>query len=444
MKELVYFKTFGCKSNLYDTQVMISSLKDFDIANKEEDASIVVVNSCTVTNAADASVRSYVRGLQREGKRVVLTGCGVKNNARDLLEKRLIQGAFPHAKKEAINAFLLDDSSWLDKADSLDSLLQDDASHIDSTLIDSYTSKSRAFIKVQEGCDFSCSYCIIPSVRGGARSFPLGQVLEQVGLLASRGSENSAKLEFVLTGTNVGSYGADIGSSISELLSSMFKIEGVERVRIGSLESSQIDGGLLALLNHKKLEKHLHIALQNASDTMLDLMNRQNSVASDRALFDTIAKAGYAIGVDYIVGHPGESKEVFKEALANFKKLHITHIHPFIYSVRKGTRSEMLAKKLGMVNGKEAKARLHTLKDIVQENNLAFRKKQADLGTRLHVLVERSMPNSLDDPLGIGGFVSSGFDEYYNLCKIYSKVPLAGMVEVASFRAKRGYNEAEI
>ena len=186
----VFFKTFGCRTNTFDTQVMINALKDFIPTPYEEDSDIVVVNSCTVTNGADSGVRNYINRLQNEGKKIYFTGCGVQTQGKMLLDKGLVSGVFGHSHKENINALLNKQTHFF---------LEDDLESLDDKILSDFVGRSRAFIKIQEGCDFQCSYCIIPSVRGRARSFPLSKIVQQVERLSDKGFS-----EFILTGTNNG------------------------------------------------------------------------------------------------------------------------------------------------------------------------------------------------------------------------------------------------
>ena len=320
LKQKVYFKTFGCRTNTFDTQVMINALKDFIQTPYEEESDIVVVNSCTVTNGADSGVRNYINRLQNEGKRIYFTGCGVQTQGQTLLDKGLVNGVFGHSHKEKINTLLKQDSKFY---------LQDDLQSLENEILSDFVGKSRAFIKIQEGCDFACSYCIIPSVRGSARSFSEEQIVKQVENLTQKGFK-----EFILTGTNMGSWGKDFGLNLSILVESLCAIPSLKRLRFGSLEPSQIDEAFLKILEHKKIEKHLHIALQHTSPTMLKIMNRLNTFEKDLELFNMLHNKGFALGSDFIVGHPGESEEIWEEAFNNFSKLPLTHLHSFIYSPR--------------------------------------------------------------------------------------------------------------
>ena len=385
MSKKVFFKTFGCRTNQFDTQIMISKLNDFELTQDESEADIVVVNSCTVTNGADSSVRGYINSVKRKNRdgRVVLAGCGAHSKGEELFEKGDLFGIFGHSEKENINTLLKSSSRFYEIGD-LD--------HIDSSVVTEFVGKSRAFIKVQEGCDFRCSYCIIPYVRGNARSLPLEQIKDQVRVLAANGFG-----EFILTGTNVGSYGKDRGSSIAKLIKELAMIRGVRRIRIGSLEPIQIDNEFMELLNEPFMARHLHIALQHTADKMLLYMNRRNSYREDLKLFEKIASHGYALGTDFIVGHPGESDALWKEAIERVKDLPLTHIHAFTYSPRDNTPSALIKER---INGKIAKERHKELTTLVKEKNLHFRREHSN---DLTVLIE-------DERDGL----FRGYDQYYN------------------------------
>lgn len=385
MKKKVYFKTFGCRTNQFDTQIMINNLEKFNLSNKEEEADIVVVNSCTVTNGADSSVRGYINSIKRknENAKVILAGCGAHSKGEELFKRGQVFGVMGHSEKESIDN-LLQNSTPFYKIGDLE--------HIDSSVVSEFIGKSRAFIKIQEGCDFRCSYCIIPYVRGNARSVPLEQITKQIATLASNGFG-----EFILTGTNVGSYGKDIGLSMAKLIQEISQIRGVRRIRIGSLEPGQIDDEFIELLSEPFMAKHLHIALQHTADKMLLFMNRRNNFKDDSKLFKKIESYGYAIGTDFIVGHPGESEEVWAEAIGRVEELPLTHIHAFTYSARDNTPSAKLKER---INGTISKARHKELTQMIQEKNYLFRQKNH---TNLKVLIE----NEKDG-------LYRGYDQYYN------------------------------
>lgn len=395
MKPKVFFKTFGCRTNLFDSQVMMGALHDYDITENEAEADIVIVNSCTVTNGADVSVRGYINQLDKQGKKLFLTGCGAHTKGESLFNAGKVQGVFGQSEKTRINTLLSSESRFYQIGD---------LNYVDDAIVEEFVGKSRAFIKIQEGCNFRCSYCIIPYVRGDARSLDEARILEQVSRLAANGFG-----EFILTGTNVGSYGQGEGRNIAELMKKMALIRGVRRIRVGSLEPIQINESFREILDEPWLERHLHIAIQHASDEMLRLMNRRNRTRSDIELFAMLHEKGFALGTDFIVGHPGESDALWEEAMGNLRLLRLTHIHPFTYSKRDGTPSASMKPE---VNGAVAAARMAELNALVAQNNRAFRER---VTTPLEVLVES----------GENG-IYSGYDQYFNKTVIESAEDISG------------------
>jgi MiaB-like tRNA modifying enzyme len=410
----VYFKTFGCRTNVFDTQVMMSNLKDFEVTQDESLADVVVINSCTVTNSADSTARGYINGLKKLPKdpRVVFTGCGVWTKGEALFKEDKVDSLFGHSEKEKINELLLNESRFFQAGD---------LTHIDETIVEEFVGKSRAFIKIQEGCDFRCSYCIIPYVRGDARSYSEDKILEQVTTLAANGFG-----EFILTGTNVGSYGKKQHTSLAKLLKKMSLIKGVRRIRMGSIEPIQIDDEFKELINEPFMAKHLHIALQHTSKEMLQIMNRRNKVLSDLELFEFLSSNGYALGTDFIVGHPGETEQIWKEAMENLHRFPLTHVHAFTYSKRDGTPSAVMKPQ---IKGDIAKVRYNELIKIIDDKNYNFRKNNTQ---KLEVLIE-SVKN--------GKYI--GFDQFFNSLEIDSPVDLVGdWVFIDDYEVKADKNVA--
>ncbi len=391
----VFFKTFGCRTNLFDTQVMIDRVKEYEIVKSEDEADIIVINSCTVTNGADASLRNYINRFDH--KKIYLTGCALESEGERLYEKNRIHSAFGHSSKDRIEDILKKERRFFDRGDK---------NYIDSSVVSDFVGKSRAFVKIQEGCDFECSYCIIPTVRGEARSKEESIILEQIDILAALGFS-----EVVLTGTNVGSYGRDRKSSIAKLFKKIAENRDIKRVRIGSLEPSQIDDEFIEILGEEKMAKHLHIALQHTSNKMLEIMNRKNRVESDLKIFEKIASYNFALGSDFIVGHPGESREIWEEAYRNLESFPLTHIHLFTYSKREGTKSAL---RDDIVCGDEAKSRLNEAKELVKVKNREFRERQKERKEELCVLVE-SAKNGRGE-----GDIFSGFCQFFNKIEIKS------------------------
>ena len=409
----IFFKTFGCRTNIYDTELLKSYIKDYEITNDEEVADIVVINSCTVTNSADSGVRNYINGVKRRGAKVILTGCGAVSKGKELFASG-IYGVLGASKKSDLNELLKQEKPFFELGN---------LNSVDKNIVTNYENHTKAFIKIQEGCNFNCSYCIIPSVRGKARSMDEAMILKEARILAQNGYN-----ELVLTGTNIGSYGKDTNSSLGKLLANLGKISGIRRIRLGSIEPSQIDDSFREILKEEWLERHLHIALQHTSEAMLKIMRRRNNAFSDLELFNELSSLGFALGTDYIVGHPGESDEIWAEAVENFKKFPITHLHAFVYSLRRDTHSATLKSD---VSGDVAKSRLKILQGIALQNNENFRKKH---NVALKILVEQK-----------NGDFYEGFDQFYNKAKISSQNDITKeWLEVSEYEIKPDANYAKI
>ena len=412
----VFFKTFGCRTNLFDTQVMMNNLEDFVVTFDENKANIVVINSCTVTNSADSTARSYINSLKKLplNPRVIFTGCGVWTKGEDLFKENKINALFGHSEKEKINKLLKDNTRFFEAGD---------LKHIDNTIIDKMIGKSRAFVKIQEGCDFRCSYCIIPFVRGNSRSYNEDKILTQISTLASNGFG-----EFILTGTNVGSFGKELGAinkkdKLSELLKKISCIRGVRRIRLGSVEPVQITDEFKEILTEPWMGKYLHIALQHTNKQMLNIMNRRNKVKSDLELFEFLASKGYALGTDFIVGHPGETDEYWNDAMQNIDKFPLTHIHSFTYSKRDNTPSCTMPME---VNGAVAKERLKELEFKIKNKNKIFREKNQPLD----ILVESTKNGT-----------HKGYDQFFNTMLIKSDTNLVGdWIRIENYEVKENKN----
>ncbi|EAC1839372.1 tRNA (N(6)-L-threonylcarbamoyladenosine(37)-C(2))-methylthiotransferase MtaB [Campylobacter lari] len=410
MKQKVYFKTFGCRTNIYDTQLIKTYIKDHEIVQNEQEADVIIINSCTVTNGADSGLRTYINSVKKNGVKVILTGCGAISKGKDFFDKKEVFGVLGASNKSKINELIMSKKEFYEIGD---------LKFIDTKIVSDYENHTKAFVKIQEGCDFACSYCIIPSVRGKSRSIPSDEIIKQIKLLAQNGYS-----EVVLTGTNIGSYGLKDKTTLGKLLQEIGKINSIKRVRLGSLEPAQIDDSFKEILDEPWLERHLHIALQHTHEKMLRIMRRRSHTQNDLALFNELSQKGFALGTDFIVAHPGESELIWQEALENFKHFKLTHIHAFIFSPRDGTHSASMKER---INGEIAKERLNILKDIVFQNNYEFRKNHK---VKLEILVENKK-----------GEFYEGYDQFFNKIKISSKEDIAKQwLIVDDYEIKNDYN----
>ena len=385
----------------------MQDITKYDIVNNENEADVMVVNSCTVTNSADSNLKYYLSKVKN--KKILLTGCAAHSIGDMLFKENKVFGVFGHSEKEKIDTLLEKNERFYELGD---------LNFVNEKIVTNIKDRSRAFIKIQEGCDFECAYCIIPAVRGHARSMSENKIIEQITLLANNGFS-----EFILTGINMGSYGKDTNTSLAKLLKKIFKINGVKRVRLGSLEPSQIDDEFIDILDNPLLERHLHIALQYADDRMLRIMKRRNRVKSTLELFEKLADKGFALGTDYIVGHPGESAEIFESGLENLKKFPLTHIHLFRYSKRDGTKSAKLTQD---VVGDIAKKRHKIIDELIKEKNYNFRLHKKPL----KVLVENQKNGYFE-----------GYDEYFNKMIIKSDLDLTHQwIDISEYEVKKENN----
>ena len=385
----------------------MQDITKYDIVNNENEADVIVVNSCTVTNSADSNLKYYLSKVKN--KKILLTGCAAHSIGDMLFKENKVFGVFGHSEKEKIDTLLEKNERFYEIGD---------LNFVNEKIVTNIKDRSRAFIKIQEGCDFECAYCIIPAVRGHARSMSENKIIEQITLLANNGFS-----EFILTGINMGSYGKDTNTSLAKLLKKIFKINGVKRVRLGSLEPSQIDDEFIDILDNPLLERHLHIALQYADDRMLRIMKRRNRVKSTLELFEKLADKGFALGTDYIVGHPGESAEIFESGLENLKKFPLTHIHLFRYSKRDGTKSAKLTQD---VVGDIAKKRHKIIDELIKEKNYNFRLHKKPL----KVLVENQKNGYFE-----------GYDEYFNKMIIKSDLDLTHQwIDISEYEVKKENN----
>ncbi|MCV6606647.1 MAG: tRNA (N(6)-L-threonylcarbamoyladenosine(37)-C(2))-methylthiotransferase MtaB [Campylobacterales bacterium] len=385
----VFFKTFGCRTNKFDTQIMMANLQNYTVTKNIQEADILIINSCTVTNSADSGVRNYINKTKRENPNIVVyfTGCGVLTQGEKLHKNQTVKSVFSSSLKEEIDSLLTLKEPFFKTREQ---------TQIDSTIVGDIIGNQRAFIKIQEGCDFECSYCIIPYVRGASRSIKEKTITEQIQLLTDKGFS-----EFILTGTNTGSYGFNSSTSLAKLIHKISKISGVKRIRLGSIEPLQVTDELIDIASSDIMDKYLHIALQHTSDKMLQLMKRRNNYSDDYKLLTKLGDLGFALGTDYITGFPGEKIEDHKEAYKRLEDLPLTHIHGFSYSKRDGTESSKLKED---VPGNEARRRLKEITDLIDDKNRIFKEKNKQ---PLKVLIEKS--EKIEQ-----GYINSGLDQFFN------------------------------
>lgn len=350
--------TFGCKVNQYETSCIVDEFirEGYQTTEYNNLADVYIINTCTVTNRTDYKSRNAIRKALNQKQidpsvKVVVTGCYSQRKKEEIEKLGDVDLIVDNNSKSKI----------FEKLNSGNQLFRDikDQHNFDEISTTKMLDKTRAFIKVQDGCDYYCAYCAIPYARGHSRSRDKDKVLDQINKLIENGYK-----EFVLGGINLGLYGTESDYSLAKLLYEIEKINGVELIRLSSIEPQLFTDELLEYFTKsKKMCHHFHIPLQVGCDELLTKMGRRYSTEQ---FINTIAKLrdiypDVAIGIDVIAGLPGETEELFQKTHQFLSNLDFTYLHVFSYSKRSGTRAE---KMKGHVNGKIIKQRSNELISI--------------------------------------------------------------------------------
>lgn len=359
--------TLGCRTNQYESEAFSAQLRalGYEEAKEEEVAEICIVNTCTVTEGADSSSRHQIRQLHRKhpGSQLVVTGC---------LAERLPQ------EMQAIEG-VTHVVSNLEKENLLKTILPED--DLPEFKIDHFAAHTRAFVKVQDGCDSYCTYCIIPYVRGRSRSRPLSEIIEEIQGLVKNGYK-----EVVLTGINIGDFATESGERLSDLIRHVDAIEGLERIRVSSIDPDEVDGALIdAVLGGKKTCLSFHIVLQAGSNVILKRMNRKYTKQIFMETIEKLKKASpsFTFTTDIIVGFPGETEADFQETLGVIKEVQFAKVHMFPYSPRTRTRAALYPNRVPHHVMAERKEKV-----LRESERQSFLMREAYVGKQLKVLLE--------------------------------------------------------
>jgi threonylcarbamoyladenosine tRNA methylthiotransferase MtaB len=374
----VTFKTLGCRLNQYETDALVTQFHQagYQVADHDSNTDVSVINTCTVTNQSDQKSRNTINQAIRNnpGGVVVVTGCMANNHKEQLEANRKITYVVDNERKSQIVSLV-------------DAHLKGEVIHPDSIPGDVFgfetvdkSLHTRTSVKVQDGCDNFCTYCIVPSVRGRAVSRPLSSILENV----QRVVENGFK-EIVITGVNIGRY-RDQEKRIEVVLEKILELPGDFRVRISSLEPDGFGPHFHQLFQHPKMAPHLHLCLQSGSDPVLLKMRRMYTVRSFMNLMDTFRNEipDFNFTTDIIVGFPGETDKDFQRTLSVAREARFTHVHTFRYSRRKGTRADRMD---GQVPEKIKTERSEVIREISEKNRIEFM--QGMIGKPQRVLIEK-------------------------------------------------------
>lgn len=379
----ITFHTFGCKVNLVETENLKekASLEGFKYTNNIEESDIIVINSCAVTDTAEKKSLNHIRKLKQKypNKKVVVTGCLAE------LKKELIPYAdiiVTNIDKDEIFRYIRANKHQLTPIDELD--------YYKESFPNSILDKTRGFLKIQDGCDAFCSYCIIPSLRGKPRSKDESQVIAEFSNLIGKGFK-----EIVLVGIHIGKYGLDKGTNLKSLMKKLIKIEGDFRIRLSSIEINELDEEMLSLvINSDKICKHLHIPLQGSTDKILKLMNRNYTFEEFSSKIQKIKEQDpfCSIGTDIIVGFPGETDDDFQIGYDNLVNLPLNYMHVFPFSERKGTKAAYMPDK---ISENIKKKRSELLRQLSESKKFNGAKKM--FGKKMKVLTEKDNKGLTDN-----------------------------------------------
>ena len=377
--------TLGCKVNQYESQAMREDLirNGYTLSENKDKADITVINTCTVTSVSDAKNRKLIHRVRRQNPDgiIVLTGCmpqAFPEEMKELDECDIILGNKERSKLvPAIRTYLadrvkqVDIPAYLNRGDSYENLT-----------VSSFGEHTRAFIKIEDGCNRFCTYCVIPYARGRVRSKPLDALKSELENVALSGYR-----EVVLVGINLSAYGLGEDFNLADAVETACGVEGIERVRLGSIEPEQMDDELISrLAAQKKLCPQFHLSLQSGCDKTLKTMNRHYDTSEYAEIVKNLRAAfpNSSMTTDVMVGFAGESEEDFKASMAFVKEIGFAKVHVFPYSLRKGTRAESLPDHVSPAE-KERRAKL--MGELVEKSRQEFLRSQ--VGLTEEVLFER-------------------------------------------------------
>jgi threonylcarbamoyladenosine tRNA methylthiotransferase MtaB len=385
MAETIAITTLGCKANQFDSQVMWNSLQrsGFEVIPFPQPADIYIINTCTVTHRADFQSRQLIRRAHRlnPSSLIVVTGCYAQVSPEEVRRVEGVGLVLGNGEKASIGGFLGNLRPGSYSMVSVGDIARE--GEIGDSDVDGFSGHTRAFLKIQDGCNASCAYCIIPRARGRNRSLDPLRVIHHLQRLQERGFR-----EVVLTGIHLGVYGSDLSpsTSLAELCKGMEENAALQRIRLSSIEPADFLPELIqSISSSSRLCNHLHIPMQSGDDGILRRMNRSYDGKFFADLVQTLVRhiPDLNIGVDVIVGFPGEGEREFLKTYELLEKLDVGYLHVFPFSKRRGTEAYEFPHQ---VDPQTKKARCEALRALGRRKRLAFHRRF--IGRELEVLVE--------------------------------------------------------
>lgn len=389
----VAFHTLGCKVNQHDSAIMAALFRDagYEVVDFNTPADVYVVNTCTVTHLSDRKSRQMIRHAARENPEATMVVCGcyaqtAKAELQALDEVDVIIGTNErHKVVEAVEQFRADHVKTAYMADEADLFYYEDLPH------ERVSGMTRAYVKIQEGCDQFCAYCAIPYARGPLRSRSEADTIAEINALVEKGYK-----EVILTGIHIGAYGRGVKDETCDLTGLCRRIleeTAIERLRIGSLEGIEVTDELIGMIaENPRMAKHLHLPLQSGCDRTLRAMRRPYDTEQFREMMRRIRKQvpDIAITTDLMVGFPGESEEDFKESLVFCNDIAFAAMHIFKYSMRSGTPAASMPDQ---IDPQVKERRAKQMADVAQKNKLEYEKRF--IGKIMRILVEEQGKDGL-------------------------------------------------
>lgn len=390
MKPTIAFKTLGCRLNQFETDALVSQFHkaNYQITDFADNADICIVNTCTVTNKSDQKSRNMINQAGKHNNQlVIVTGCMANHYQKQLENQQQISYVVPNEQKSSIFSLV-------------DAHLKGEIVHLDNSSRDIFNYEvaeksfhTRCMVKIQDGCDNFCTFCIIPSVRGRAVSRPLQDIIKNVEKAITLGYK-----EMVLTGVNIGRYQYE-NYNFEQLVEKILEVQGDFRVRISSIEPEGFGDRLFHLLSHPKMCPHLHLCLQSGSEKVLMRMRRTYNTKEYLSIIERIKTryAGFNFTTDVIVGFPGETDSEFEESCQLIRQVGFSHVHTFPYSIRSDTRA---ARMPDQIPERIKYERSGIIRDIALENKRKYRK--SFVGQTQTVLTEK-----------VRGKIAKGYGQHY-------------------------------
>ncbi len=383
----VAFYTLGCKVNQYETEAMIEAFETagYQTVKYEEYADVYIINTCTVTNMGDKKSGQIIRRALESNHDafIAVVGCYSQISPDKVIEipgVKLVVGTNERVRIVELVEYAMNKKEKINMVSDIMEVRE-----FEELSINSYKSRTRAILKIQEGCDQYCSYCIIPYARGHIRSRKPESIIGEVNKLSQNGFK-----EIVLTGIHVGSYGRDLGgTSLIDIIERVHKVDGIERIRMSSVEPKTISDEFVTRLSRlPKICRHFHLSLQSGCNETLRRMNRKYTTEEYLKVVNHIREifTDVAIATDLIVGFPGETEEEFKSTVEFVKKIGFSSMHVFKYSPREGTPA---AKYIEQISPQEKERRSSIIIEIAKESEVAF--KNRFLNKKVDVLFEHKM-----------------------------------------------------